>query len=62
VLYFLRRIPADPFADPGQAPEQSWSLRSYASSPDRPQPGDDVFDVHSRSDQTGINGVPYKEW
>jgi general secretion pathway protein G len=55
-LYFLRRVPADPMSD------EDWGLRSYASSADDPRPGDDVYDVYSRSDETGMNGVPYAQW
>ena len=55
-LYFLRRVPADPLTG------EEWGLRSYASSADDPQAGDDVFDVYSRSEDTGLNGVPYKQW
>jgi len=62
-MYFLRRIPADPFATFSQeAPEQHWGLRSYSSPPDRPQAGRDVFDVYSLSARTGLNGVPLKDW
>jgi general secretion pathway protein G len=62
-LYFLRRLPPDPFAgDSTGKPEASWGLRSYESSAQDPRPGRDIFDVHSRSDQRGINGVPYREW
>ena len=55
-IYFLRRVPRDPMTD------GDWGLRSYASPPSAPQPGDDVFDVFSRSDDSGLNGVPYKDW
>jgi general secretion pathway protein G len=55
-LYFLRRVPADPLGG------EAWGLRSYASPASEPQPGKDVFDVYSRSPDTGLNGIAYREW
>ncbi len=62
-LYFLRRVPRDPFFPDGSAQaEETWGLRSYASPPDDPQPGDDVFDVYSLAAGKGLNEVAYRDW
>lgn len=61
-IYFLRRMPRDPFADAAVPAAQTWGLRSYDSPPDAPQPGRDVFDVHSNAEGIGLDGVPYREW
>lgn len=62
-IYFLRRIPRDPFAEGhNQSAAASWAKRSYASPPDNPSEGEDVFDVSSRSDKVGLNGIPLNQW
>lgn len=61
-IYFLRRIPVDPMAPSGVTGLESWGKRSYASPPDEPKAGDDVYDVHSLNPGIGINGIPYREW
>jgi general secretion pathway protein G len=61
-IYFLRRLPRDPFAADDVKAEDTWGLRAYASPPDNPKEGDDVFDVYSLAAGEGLNGVPYKEW
>ena len=55
-LYFLRRIPRDPIGG------EDWGVRAYASPANDPQPGKDVYDVYSKSEEIGLNKVPYKEW
>jgi general secretion pathway protein G len=62
MIYFLRRIPPDPFATETETASGGWGLRSYASAPTSPQAGADVFDVYSRSEGTGLNGVAYRDW
>lgn len=62
-MYFLRRLARDPFQprEEGSAAD-SWNKRAYASPPDNPSEGEDVFDVASRSTKAGLNGVPLNQW
>jgi general secretion pathway protein G len=62
-LYFLRRLPRDPFyIESAARPSETWGKRSYESSHESPAPGRDVFDVYSVAEGTGLNGVPYRQW
>jgi general secretion pathway protein G len=55
-IHFLRRLPKDPLSG------EQWGLRSYASPASDPKEGADVYDVYSRSEGAGMNGVAYREW
>jgi general secretion pathway protein G len=55
---FLRRIPVDPMTG-----NTDWGKRSMQDDPDsRSWGGQDVFDVFSKSQGIGMNGIPYADW
>ena len=55
---FLRRIPVDPMTG-----EAEWGLRSVQDDWDEDSwGGENVYDVYSLSEGTGMDGVPYKLW
>ncbi len=57
-LKFLRRIPTDPMTG-----DTEWGLRAYQDKPDATTwSGQNVFDVYSKSQGTGLNGTKYREW
>lgn len=61
-IYFLRRIPTDPFVPDQTSGEESWALRSYASPADAPEAGDDVYDIRSKSKKLALDGTRYDTW
>ncbi|MDP1956257.1 MAG: type II secretion system protein [Polaromonas sp.] len=59
----LRKVPRDPFFEDSSVPNAAtWQTRSYSSKADNPQPGDDVFDVSSKSSKQAIDGTRYSDW
>jgi general secretion pathway protein G len=55
---FLRRIPVDPMTG-----NKDWALRSMQDDPTSDSwGGQNVFDVHSKSDATAMDGTKYKDW
>ncbi len=62
-IFFMRNIPRDPFAtDTTATAEETWGKRSYSSAFDKPEEGEDVYDVYSLSHEVGINQQAYSEW
>ncbi len=62
-IVILRRLPRDPlYADPTTPAADTWNVRSYASRSDDPRPGDDVFDVSSKSSLTALDRTAYASW
>ena len=57
-LKFLRRIPIDPMT--GKA---EWGMRSMQDDPTSDSwGGESVFDVHTLSEDTALDGSKYKDW
>jgi general secretion pathway protein G len=57
-IKFLRRIPVDPMTG-----KNEWGLRSMQDDADSDSwGGQNVFDVYSKSEGTGLDGTKYKEW
>jgi general secretion pathway protein G len=57
-IRFLRKIPIDPMT--GHA---EWRLQSVQDEPDSTSwSGNNVFDVHSTSDATAVDGSKYSDW
>lgn len=62
-VYFLRRLPRDPFYTDATTPAaDTWGKRSYKSPPDAPAEGEDVYDVYSLSERKALNGQLLKAW
>lgn len=61
-LYFLRRLPRDPFADPALPALDTWAVRCADCPPGAPRAGRDVFDVMSTSDRRALDGSRYADW
>lgn len=57
-LKFLRRIPIDPMTG-----NTEWGTRSMQDDPNSDSSnGDNVFDVFTKSQGTGLDGTKYKDW
>jgi general secretion pathway protein G len=57
-LKYLRRVPIDPMTK-----STDWGLRSYQDDAKSTRwGGQDVFDVHTTSDGTALDGTKYKDW
>jgi general secretion pathway protein G len=55
---YLRAIPQDPMNN--YSTEWNTVMEDATQAADQSQPG--IWDVHSASDKTGLDGRPYSEW
>ena len=57
-MKFIRKVPVDPMT---RKPE--WGLRSFQDEPDSfSWGGQNVYDVYSKAEGTGLDGTKYKDW
>jgi general secretion pathway protein G len=57
-VHFLRKVPVDPMTH-----TTDWNLRSVQDDPDTGVwGGQDVFDVHTKSTGTALDGTKYSDW
>jgi general secretion pathway protein G len=57
-LRFLRKIPVDPMTG-----KTEWGMRSMQDDPTSDSwGGQNVFDVYTQSERTGLDGTKYKDW
>jgi len=57
-LKYLRHIPIDPMTN-----STDWGLRSYQDKPDSTSwGGQNVFDVYTKNNGTGLDGTKYRDW
>jgi general secretion pathway protein G len=57
-IRFLRKIPVDPMTN-----STEWGMRSMQDDPDSDSwGGQNVFDVYTKSQGTGLDGSKYKDW
>jgi len=55
---FLRSIPTDPMTK-----SKEWGMRSMQDDPDSTSwGGQNIFDVYTKSEGTGLDGTKYKDW
>jgi general secretion pathway protein G len=57
-IRFLRKIPVDPMTNSSE-----WGMRSMQDDPDSDSwGGQNIFDVYTKSQGTGLDGSKYKDW
>lgn len=62
-IYYLRRIPRNPFADQALSRREQWRYRSYQDAPDSEHwGGEDVYDVMPTTTEVALDGSCYCDW